>query len=584
MQRLNEKWLKLINYYIIFTTSLYLLVYIVFAIQQKSISVTDKDIYGATLTGAVFAAVMLIYNFTFRLLIRKSNVWLAYLISVLLYAIFNTILVEVSLNTSSSLFFLINNYIIALFATAFGYLATFFGLAIIVIIYFITALGSSTPTMLGAVGDGLTVLFRVVACLTLLYIFRNKYEIEGVSNENYIERYFVKNEVVKLLTDSISDGIAIVDSDGEVKSINPGALKIFSKKSEAVLGKSYSEIVKLKTLNNLDVNKSNDPVYKSLKSIGSHNLEAMFVDQDEQKFIDINVSTIANQKTQDIYGAVIIVRDVSARKREEQARSEFISTASHEMRTPVAAIEGFLSLAMLPEVGHMDDKPRFYLEQAHENTKHLGRLFQDLLISSNAEDGRLVNHPKRVELISLIKDRLPEYQGLIKDRKELSINFVVGADKSVLGKNNKLEYYVFVDPDRIKEVFSNIISNAIKYSDSGNIEIGITGNESLVQIYVKDTGIGISGTDLSRIFDKFFRADSSSTRTRGGTGLGLFICKKIIELYSGKIWAESEKGVGSTFYINLPRVNAPLIKDNITKDNLEVSKSKDRVKELVDRR
>ena len=116
-------------------------------------------------------------------------------------------------------------------------------------------------------------------------------------------------------------------------------------------------------------------------------------------------------------------------------------------------------------------------------------------------------------------------------------------------------YYINVDPDRINEVLSNLIENAIKYTDEGFVEVGLTGDSDTAQIYIKDSGIGIPKSEISNLFQKFYRVDNSSTRTTGGTGLGLFICRKIVELYRGRIWIESEKGVGSTFYINLPRIN-----------------------------
>jgi two-component system, OmpR family, sensor histidine kinase VicK len=116
-------------------------------------------------------------------------------------------------------------------------------------------------------------------------------------------------------------------------------------------------------------------------------------------------------------------------------------------------------------------------------------------------------------------------------------------------------YYVKVDPDRLREVITNLFDNAVKYTDTGKITVGITGNTEVVQFSITDTGHGIPKADIPHMFQKFYRVDNSSTRTIGGTGLGLFICRKIVELYNGRIWVESEEGKGSTFYINLPRID-----------------------------
>jgi signal transduction histidine kinase len=117
-------------------------------------------------------------------------------------------------------------------------------------------------------------------------------------------------------------------------------------------------------------------------------------------------------------------------------------------------------------------------------------------------------------------------------------------------------YFVLADPDRLREVITNLFDNAVKYTEQGKVTLGLTGNDQVVQLYVRDTGPGIAPEDVSHLFQKFYRVDNSATRTIGGTGLGLFICRKIVELYQGRIWAESELGKGTTFFINLPRLSS----------------------------
>jgi signal transduction histidine kinase len=108
----------------------------------------------------------------------------------------------------------------------------------------------------------------------------------------------------------------------------------------------------------------------------------------------------------------------------------------------------------------------------------------------------------------------------------------------------------------MREVITNIFDNGCKYTEEGKVSLGLTGNDGVVQIYVRDTGAGIPPEDIAHLFQKFYRVDNSATRTIGGTGLGLFICRKIVELYQGRIWVESELGKGSTFYINIPRLTS----------------------------
>jgi two-component system, OmpR family, sensor histidine kinase VicK len=230
------------------------------------------------------------------------------------------------------------------------------------------------------------------------------------------------------------------------------------------------------------------------------------------------------------------------------------------MRTPVAAIEGYLALALNEKVSKIDAKAREYLEKAHSSAQHLGSLFQDLLTSAKAEDGRLVSHPEVIEMGSYL-EQLTDGLKFAAQKKGLLTDFTIG----VSGNNNATVsggkmvrplYYTLADPERLREVITNLFDNAVKYTETGRISIGLTGNENVVQFYIKDTGHGIPQDDVSHLFQKFYRVDNSATRTIGGTGLGLFICRKIVELYHGRIWVDSEVGKGSTFYINLPRVSS----------------------------
>ncbi len=139
------------------------------------------------------------------------------------------------------------------------------------------------------------------------------------------------------------------------------------------------------------------------------------------------------------------------------------------------------------------------------------------------------------------------------------MEFVVGSSQLInaredMGHVVRPLYYVLADADRMSEVITNLFDNAVKYTDQGKISIGLTGNTDVVQFYIRDTGPGIPAEDLPHLFQKFYRVDNTATRTIGGTGLGLFICRKIVELYQGKVWVESQLGQGSSFFINLPRL------------------------------
>lgn len=368
----------------------------------------------------------------------------------------------------------------------------------------------------------------------------------------------------EILIESITDGIIVTDTENKITLFNKGASTITQWPAEEAMGINAVSVLTVladDTSNTLIAPESH-PLCVVLKNKQSLTETYQIISRGNKRiYISLAISPVILPKTNEVVGTVAVFRDVSKEKSEEQARADFVSTASHEMRTPVAAIEGYLALAMNDKVSQIDAKAREYLEKAHSSTQHLGQLFQDLLTSAKAEDGRLSSHPIVIEAAEYL-DRLSEDMRFGAEKKGLQMEFITstldhstGGIVDARGKTIHPLFYVHADPDRLREVLTNLIDNAIKYTDEGKITIAVTGNNEVVQISIKDSGPGIPVDDIPHLFQKFYRVDNSATRTIGGTGLGLFICKKIIELYHGTIWAESKVGEGSTFYINLPRLN-----------------------------
>jgi two-component system, OmpR family, sensor histidine kinase VicK len=371
-----------------------------------------------------------------------------------------------------------------------------------------------------------------------------------------------QSEQSDIILDTIEDGVIFIDMQKTIQIFNPGASKITGWPAEEAIGLDYHSVLKLIDDKGADYPDAQNPfsrVFLEQEVIRDHN--ATLVSRANRRIaLHISVSPLINDQ-KIMTGAVAVFRDVSEERGEERQRAEFISTASHEMRTPVAAIEGYLALAMNDKVAKIDTKARSYLEKAHASTQHLGQLFQDLLTSAKAEDGRLSSHPVVVEVGNFL-EKLTDDLRFAAEKKGLSMEFIIGSSGDTIdasSDNSKLVrplYYAYADPDRLREVITNLFDNAVKYTDMGKISIGLTGDSSVVQFYIKDTGGGIATEDIPHLFQKFYRVDNSSTRTIGGTGLGLFISRKIIELYNGRIWVESEVGKGSTFFVNLPRLDS----------------------------
>jgi len=367
----------------------------------------------------------------------------------------------------------------------------------------------------------------------------------------------------EIILTSIDDGVILIDSDKTIQLFNHGAEHITGWNQKDAVGLEYKSVIKLVDEKNEPYDDDQNPfekIFKSANPLRDNNAN-LITSSNKTVAISLSVSPLINQQQQ-LIGAVGVFRDVTNERQEEKQRAEFISTASHEMRTPVAAIEGYLALAMNDKVATIDTKARDYLEKAHTSTQHLGKLFQDLLTSARAEDGRLQNHPIPIEMGKFLQ-QLAEDIRFTAEKKGLVVEYLIGAptgqpiDASGVGVQKLVKplYYTNADPERIREVIVNLFDNAIKYTESGKITLGLTGDNNVIQIRVQDTGTGIPAEDITHLFEKFYRVDSTTTRTVGGTGLGLFICRKIVELYEGRIWVESKLGNGSTFYINLPRIS-----------------------------
>ena len=363
----------------------------------------------------------------------------------------------------------------------------------------------------------------------------------------------------EIIINAIGDGVIAIDKTGKVMIINPAAQLITGWPKLDAVTLHYKSILQLVDTQNRPINGSLDPVESVLNTNQQiRNNDLVLVTHSGKKvLLSILVSPIGELGS----GAIVVFRDITKEKTEEREQAEFISTASHEMRTPVAAIEGYLGLAMSPQVSQIDDKAREYLTKARESAQHLGRLFQDLLDVSKADDGRLTNHPKVVNVTKFAHDIVSSMQSKASE-KGISLVFKPQPDNS--DKHIAPVFYTNVDNDHLREILNNLIENAIKYTLQGEVLVDIIGDDEQITISVKDTGIGIPAEDMSHLFQKFYRVNNTETNQIGGTGLGLYLCRRLVETIGGRIWAESEYKKGSTFYVEIPRIGNDLAKSLIS--------------------
>lgn len=356
------------------------------------------------------------------------------------------------------------------------------------------------------------------------------------------------------LLDHVVEGVAVVDATGRIQLLNPAGASLTGWPAAEAKGLDYRLVMKMNDNTDQPLKAEIDPFELALVSKQSVISEDVILNTRNGKklALAISVSPIFGAE-EAAGGAIAIFRDVSQTKMSERQRNEFISTASHEMRTPVAAVEGYVALALNPKTANIDVNARKFLEKAQASTQHLGTLFQDLLSVTRIEEGKLPSHPKVIEISGLMRQVIDELH-FKAEKKGLRLGFKTFGPTKRGVKNINPVYYVYADPERLREVFVNLVDNAIKFTPAGEVELTLSGDDQKVTMGVRDSGQGIAAEDTPHLFQKFYRIDSAKTST-AGTGLGLYISRAIIEMYQGRIWLESAPGQGSHFKFSLPRLS-----------------------------
>lgn len=459
--------------------------------------------------------------------------------------------------------FLVMWIIVAIFAGFFGIaiLGIMALLVVLQIIAFVTQSGINTQFIIGHI------FFGFLPLIFSLILWGRRQQIDNsVSNlENKLSAVEGKSDVV---INAINDGVLAISKEGNIELINPSAQQIIGWEQGDALGLNWKSVLKLVASDGKEVDELENPISQSLsKNQPAHSDKFFLLTSSEKRIL---VSVVSSPVDTDGEGIIVVFRDITKEKAEEREQAEFISTASHEMRTPVASIEGYLGLALNPATANIDEKARDFITKAHESAQHLGRLFQDLLDISKVEDGRMKNNPKIININEFLKEI---FEGLAPKANEKQLNYIFAPDTIDEGKEKSLQpiFYANIDPDHFREVTSNLIENAIKYTPSGDVTVDITGNDKQISISVKDSGIGIPAEDIPHLFQKFYRVDNSDTREIGGTGLGLYLSRRLAETMSGNLRVESKYKEGSTFYLEIPRVSSTEATQRLENINAESS-------------
>ncbi|HEX9008549.1 MAG TPA: ATP-binding protein, partial [Patescibacteria group bacterium] len=244
-----------------------------------------------------------------------------------------------------------------------------------------------------------------------------------------------------------------------------------------------------------------------------------------------------------IFGCVVVMRDNTKERELERSKDEFLSVASHQLRTPLGSIRWNLELLLAGDYGEITGDARTAANQIHDGTLRMIALVNDLLNVSRIDQGRVMDEPVETNLGNIVKQKTGDLKMLAdREKVEMSVNVAENLPN------------VVIDPKRFGEVITNLVSNSIKYhKENGWVKIELNMTDDKFKLTIADNGIGIPKKDEGRLFEKFYRADNAVKSQTEGSGLGLYIAKKFIEGWGGSITAESEEGQGTTFTIYLPK-------------------------------
>lgn len=356
-----------------------------------------------------------------------------------------------------------------------------------------------------------------------------------IQNAQLYREVVEEKEELEHIIESVYAGLMTVNKNGRIMQMNASARTMFNLENTEAIGRLYYEVIEEPKVRDMIARslESNEEVAEEISIQGSGGSEERIYQAQ---------SALVRGEDQQALGIVAIFNDITEIRSVERMKTAFVSTVSHELRTPLTSIKGFISTLLADVEGYYDrDTQREFYQIIDTECDRLTRLISDLLNVSRIEAGRALDlNPKPVQIKPLV-EKVLSVQRSYTDKHDLKMD--LEDDLPV----------IIADEDKVDQILTNLTNNAIKYSPKGgDVIVRARRNEDGVIFTVEDQGMGIPKEHLPKVFDRFHRVDNRDTREVGGTGIGLYLVKHLVEAHGGKIWVESEVGKGSKFIFTLP--------------------------------
>jgi PAS domain S-box-containing protein len=359
----------------------------------------------------------------------------------------------------------------------------------------------------------------------------------------------LKNKVTELgdakakdeaILNSIGEGVVVTDARGKIVLINVAASELLGTGSDELIGKEYSDY-KLFDASGKQLEPSERPIMLALKSVNRVERDVQSIrSQGIKSSLAVTAAPVVQEG--EVIGAVEILRDVTKEKEIDRVKTEFITVASHQLRTPLSAIKWFGEMLLTGDAGKLKGQQVEFVRNISESTDRMIELVNALLNISRLESGHVVVDPHPTDLRLLIEGILGELRAKADEHK-IKLEVTI---QEPLPKVN-------IDAQLVSQVYLNLLSNAIKYTQAeGKVDLKVTLKDDEILTEVSDSGLGVPEAEQAKMFQKFFRGSNITKVETDGTGLGLYFTKAIIESSGGRIWFKSEEGKGTTFWFTLP--------------------------------